>query len=418
MTRKTEMELFKLKSIEDRERDDTIKRYKLECQRKAREAQANRREKWYKKKEINTFLCGEITKVLLDLVEEIHITNKGQPVQKPEWREYMRKFVENEQIFTHQPVMIEQEDESDEDEQEIDINEVNEDYLAAVGKWNPQALIDSRKTELDTILDTYELTLPDFDSFVNNNGLLGKYIKEITRVGCPYDAKYEGPLQNVPGNMPLKLLVMGNHFENSKDIYNQIKTEFNLHLFDVNDINVEIEKLMNPPAEEEVPDPKSKAKGKNAVEEPPENEEELKELRSIAEQFKLYKEENPGVEKIPEHYLMQILAIKIKYSLPHKTDEEILNSIKLGIKNDIFRPPEEEVDPKKAKGKGVSKEELEEELIKYKKVAPSGYMIVNLPNTSDVLIHYEKVFNGYTSKIELGMTDYEHARYFSNKLFP
>ena len=72
----------------------------------------------------------------------------------------------------------------------------------------------------------------------------------------------------------------------------------------------------------------------------------------------------------------------------------------------------------KVKGKGQSKEELEEELLKYKNVQPFGYMIINLPNTKETLVQYEKVFNGFTDKSEMATTEYEKSRRDSNKLFP
>lgn len=354
-------------------------------------------------------------KSILDLVEEIHVTSKGEALSKPEWREYMRKFKENEQIYTHQPIQIEQEEE--EDEEEVNISEINEDYIAAVGKWNPRTLIDSRREELIELLSSYNLELPDFEGFVNNNSILGKAIKEITRLGCPYDAQYAEALYQVPNYMPLKLLVLGNPFENQKEVYELLKEEFSLTIFDIEEINAEIDKIINPPEEEEAPDPK-KAKGKGAPEEPPENEEEIKQITAIAEEFKQYKEDNPGIVDMPEDFLMKILAIKIKYAFEEKSDEDILKEIKEGIKADIFRDPEDEADPKKAKGKGQSKEELEEEMLKYKNVQPSGYMIVNLPNTKEVLIQYEKVFNGFTDKSEITQTAYEKSRSESNKLFP
>jgi len=161
----------------------------------------------------------------------------------------------------------------------------------------------------------------------------------------------------------------------------------------------------------------NKAKGKVVQEEPPANHEEIKQLTLIAEKVKQYREDNPGIEHIPENYLMQILAIKIKSHFEHRSDEEILENLKESIRKDIFKPAEEKIDPK-TKGKGPTKEELEEEANRYKKVQPLGYMITGLPNNSDVLIQYEKVFNGYTSKSELEITEYEKSRAFSNRVFP
>lgn len=74
--------------------------------------------------------------------------------------------------------------------------------------------------------------------------------------------------------------------------------------------------------------------------------------------------------------------------------------------------------PNKAKGKGTSKEELEEELLKYKQVQPSGYLIINAPKTEEMLLQYEKVFNGYTPIEEREKTEYESSRDDTDKLFP
>ena len=68
----------------------------------------------------------------------------------------------------------------------------------------------------------------------------------------------------------------------------------------------------------------------------------------------------------------------MKYSFTeNKTDEQILNEIKLGIRQTVFREPEEEVDTKKVKSKGKTNEELEERS-KYK-IHPSGYIVTGLP---------------------------------------
>ena len=70
----------------------------------------------------------------------------------------------------------------------------------------------------------------------------------------------------------------------------------------------------------------------------------------------------------------------MKYSFPEeeKTDEQILNEIKLGIRQDVFWEPEEEVDTKKVKSKDLTKEKLEEPF-KYKTIQPSGYIVTGLP---------------------------------------
>ena len=216
--------------------------------------------------------------------------------------------------------------------------------------------------------------------------------------------------------MPLKILIIG-EYDGMKEVHDKVKSEFNLKVFDVTEITAEIEKILNPPTEVEVPDPK-KAKGKQVVEEPQQNQEELKELSKVAALIKQHREDNPGVERIPEEYLVSIIAIKVKYSFPEdKSDDQILNEIKLGIKQDVFREPEEEADPKKAKGKGPTKEELEEPF-KYKTVQPSGYIVTGLPKCQDILMYYEKVFNGYTALDEISETEYEKSRKVSSTLFP
>ena len=184
-------------------------------------------------------------------------------------------------------------------------------------------------------------------------------------------------LNKIPSRMPLKILMIGT-YEGMKEVHDKIKAEFNLKVFDVAEITAEIEKILNPPTEVEAPDPK-KVKGKQVIEESQQNQEELKELSKIAFLIQQHREDNPGVESIPQEYLANILAIKVKYSFPEdKTDEQILNEIKLGIRQDVFREPEEEVDPKKAKSKGPTKEELEEPF-KYKTIQPSGYIVTGLP---------------------------------------
>ena len=77
-------------------------------------------------------------------------------------------------------------------------------------------------------MSTHNIELPDFEGFVNNNSILGVAIKDITRLGCPYDAEYIKALYEVPNYMPLKLLVLGNPFDNQKEVYELLKEEFSL----------------------------------------------------------------------------------------------------------------------------------------------------------------------------------------------
>lgn len=431
LERKKDMELQRLKATEDRERDKTIKEYKEKCDKQTRDAKKKRLDQWFRKKEIHTLLCGDIMKNILDVVEEIHVTCKGG-ITKPRWRELMRRFKNGEQIYTSYQVQMEPEEEPEEEEEELDLTGDNEDYvelqnyLSVVGKWNPQSLVNKRIDDVEKILRNEDIQIPDFQDFINNNPTLGRAVKEITnfahnedisKINSDQTSKLYEAKATIPSYMPLKLLVLGDGYEGSKEVYTKLVTEFNLKLYDVKDLTAEIDKILNPPQEEEVPDPK-KAKGKAVQEEPPENQEELKELAVVAEKVKQYRDDNPGVQSIPEDALMEILAIKIKYAFENKTDKQLLSDIKSGIKQDIFRDPEEEVDPKKAKGKGPSKEELEEELMKYKKVQPSGYIVVNLPCSAETLVYYEKVFNGYTSIEEKPVTEFERSRHMSNKLFP
>ena len=92
--------------------------------------------------------------------------------------------------------------------------------------------------------------------------------------------------RKIPSHMPIKILIVG-EYEDIKDVHDKIKTKFNLKVFDVVEITAEIDKVLNPPAEIEVQDPK-KAKGKQVVEEPHQNQEELKELSKVAVLIKQY----------------------------------------------------------------------------------------------------------------------------------
>ena len=325
-----------------------------------------------------------------------------------------------------------EEDEDDEDEEEIDLTNHNEDYvelqnyLSIVGKWRPQSLVNNKIIELEPILKEEEVSIPDFKDFINNNVTVGRSVKEITslahrdditNINAEQSTKLLEAKANIPGYMPLKLLMMGEGFEGQAEVLQKLQNEFHLKIFNVTEISAEMEKIINPPQEEEAQDPK-KAKGKAAAEEPQENEEEVKELKEIAEKIKQYRDDNPGIETISEDHLIEILAVKVKYSFEAKTDIEILQKIKEGIKNDTFKPVDEEVDPKKAKGKGPSKEEMEEEMSQYKKVQPSGYLIVNIPQSQEALMWYEKVFNGYTPPEEKPRSEFENSRHTSLKLFP
>lgn len=183
MTNKKQMELEKLKRDEENDRSTVIKEYKQSCQQKLKETKQRRLENWMKKKEINTFFCNEIMKAVLDVVEEIHVSNKGKHINKPQWRDLMNKFKNNEQIYTHQHIQIQQEEDDEDEGEEIDFDEINEDYLAAVGKWNPMSLVVNNKKSMMAAFVENQIEIPDFDGFVNNNRVLGLAVKEITRMG-------------------------------------------------------------------------------------------------------------------------------------------------------------------------------------------------------------------------------------------
>lgn len=432
MTRKKEFEIKRLKDADDLKRGDIVKSYKIECEQKMREMKKKKLEKWFTKKEKHAHLMGDVVKSILDVVEELHFTCKGG-ITKPRWREIMRRFKTGEQIYTSQQVQMEPEPEEESDGEELDLTEHNEDYielqnyLSAVGKWNPSNVIREHIKDVVKIAQNEDVVLPQFNNYVNNNLILGKAVKEmntiahheeIDKVYGDQNEKLNLAKASIPSYMPLKLLLFGKEYDFNKEINNKLVQEFNLKIFDVNEITVELEKIINPPQEEEVQDPKAKAKGKVVQEEPPENAEEIKELSKIAEKVKQYREDNPGIQSLSEDHLIEVLAVKVKYSFKPKSDEDILTEIKEGIRADYFREPEDETDPKKAKGKGPSKEELEEELIKYKKVHPSGYMVINLPQNLETLIQYEKVFNGFTPLEERPETNFEKHRDNSHKIFP
>lgn len=394
-----------------------------------RDNRKKRLDKWFKKKEIHSYLMTEIVKNILDVVEEIHVTSR-HGVTKPKWRELMRRFKAGEQIYTSFQVQIEPDNDDQDEDEHVELTDDNEDYvqlqnyLSIVGRWMPHSLIDARRSPLLAICAQEDVQMPSLHDFVNNNALLGKAVKQITdlahadEVAAVRDAQTAklSAARSIPSHMPLKILIIG-QYDGMKDVHDKIKAEFNLKLFDVADLTAEIEKVLNPPPEIEAPDPK-KAKGKQAVEEPQQNQEELKELTKVAALIKQHREDNPGVETIPDEYLVDILAIKVKYSYPEaKTDEQVINEIKLGIRQDVFKEPEEEVDPKKAKGKAPTKEELEEPH-KYKTVQPSGYIVTGLPKSPELLTYYEQVFNGYTAADEVGDTAYSKARSLSTALFP
>ena len=371
----------------------------------------------------------DIVKNILDVVEEIHVTSR-HGVTKPKWRELMRRFKTGEQIYTSYQAQIEPDKDDQDEDEEVDFTDNNEDYvqlqnyLSVVGQWLPRSLIDSKRSPLLAICRHEDVQMPNLHDFVNNNALLGKAVKDITDLAHSDEIAGARDLQmsklnearKIPSHMPIKILIVG-EYEGMKDVHDKIKTEFNLKVFDVAEITAEIDKVLNPPAEIEAPDPK-KAKGKQVVEEPQQNQEELKELSKVAALIKQHREDNPGVESIPDEYLVDVLAIKVKYSFAEaRSDEQVLNEIKLGIRQDVFKEPEEEVDPKKVKGKGPTKEELEEPL-KYKTVQPSGYIVTGLAKSPEVLLYYEKVFNGYTAADEVGETAYDKARSLSSALFP
>jgi hypothetical protein len=91
---------------------------------------------------------------------------------------------------------------------------------------------------------------------------------------------------------------------------------------------------------------RKKSKPKKREEESYEDSEELKELAALAGEIKQYREDNPGILSLTEQQIMQVLAVKIKYNFQKKTKIEILNEIKEGIKNDVFRETEDEAETK------------------------------------------------------------------------
>lgn len=428
-TRKKEIEFRKLKDKHDRNMRETKQSYKNDCEAKRKEIKNKRLNRWFKKKEVHTLLMKDMFKGILDVVEELHVTCKAG-ITKPRWRELTRRFKNNEQIYTSQQVIIESEPE-EESEEEIDMTENNEDYvefqnyLSVVGKWNPKNIEGRKNIKVQEITNNENIDVPSFLDYVNNNRIIGKAVSEITclihqeeteKVVNDQIDTIQKQNSNIPSYMPLKLFLFGDQYEYSDEVTAKVAEEYNLKIFNVKEISEEIDKLLNPPEEE--PQDQKKGKGKQVQEEAPEDEEELKELNQVAERITIYREDNPGILSMTEDQIVEVLAIKIKYSFEVKNDEEALHKIKEGIKNEFFKEPEDEGDGKKAKGKGTSKEELEEELLKYKQVQPSGYLIINAPKTEEMMLEYEKMFNGYISTEERVKTDYETDRDKTNKLFP
>ena len=98
-----------------------------------------------------------------------------------------------------------------------------------------------------------------------------------------------------PSQMPIKILIVG-EYEGMKDVHYKIKIEFNLKVFEFAEITAEIDKVLNPPTEIEALDPK-KVKGKQVVEEPQQNQEDLKELSIVAALIKQHREDNSDIER-------------------------------------------------------------------------------------------------------------------------
>ena len=151
-----------------------------------RRIKKNRMEDWLKNKEINSLLMKDVVKSVLDVVEELHVTCKAG-ITKPRWREIMRKFKNNEQIYTSQQVIIESEPE-EESEEEIDLTEENPDYvelqnyLSIVGKWNPKNIGSLDNPQIKRIIENENVEVPNLDNYVNNNIILGKAAKEINSI--------------------------------------------------------------------------------------------------------------------------------------------------------------------------------------------------------------------------------------------
>jgi len=356
--RKKELEFRKLKDSQDRNMIETIEAYKSDCKTKLREIKHHRLEKRFKKKEIHTLLMKDMFKSILDVVEELHVTCKAG-ITKPRWREIMRRFKNNEQIYTSQQVIIESEPE-EESEEELDLTENNDDYvefqnyLSIVGKWHPKNIEGRKNKRVLEITDNENVDVPSFLDYVNNNRIIGKAVKEITgyahqeEIKKVIDAqikKIQHKNEIIPSHMPLKLIIFGDKFEYSAEVTAKFSEEFNLKIFDIQEISEEVNKILSPPEEEEPQDLK-KGKGKQAQDEPQENEEELKELTQVCDKIKEYRDENPGILSLTEEQIMEILSIKIKYSFDIKSDQQILEEIKEGIKNDIFKESEDEGDAK------------------------------------------------------------------------
>ena len=163
--------------------------------------------------------------------------------------------------------------------------------------------------------------MANLHDFINNNALLDKAVKDITDLAHSDKIAGVRDLQmsklndasKIPSQMPIKILIVG-EYEGMKDVHYKIKTEFNLKVFEVAEITAEIDKVLNPLTEIEATDPK-KVKDKQVVEEPQQNQEELKELSKVAASIKQHWEDNSDIESISGDTLLTFSQPKSSTSL-------------------------------------------------------------------------------------------------------
>jgi len=105
-------------------------------------------------------------------------------------------------------------------------------------------------------------------------------------------------------------------------IANKLAEEYKLLKIDPSLLLAQMEKIINPPPIDEA-EAKKKPQGKK-IEEPQENIEEMKEIKEVAMKVKEYRELNAiDTLETPETYIAELIAIKIKYSFPIKSEDQL-----------------------------------------------------------------------------------------------
>ena len=112
-----------------------------------------------------------------------------------------------------------------------------------------------KKSKLLAIWRNEEIEILNLNGYVNNNALLGNFVKEIVEITHKEEIRVWGRLilynfkmlSQIPSCMSLKLLTII-AYDNMKVVHDKIKAEFNLKIFDDTRITAEVVLRLNSPA--------------------------------------------------------------------------------------------------------------------------------------------------------------------------